>query len=90
MRGEDAVERVRRCLHCEDLFGALPGTTEEKRRRLHCAFRELAQLVHPDKHPGAAPRAHEAFVALTRLREIAEQKVRAILSTTDRAPEVQA
>ncbi len=77
MDGEEAIDRVLKVLHCEDLFGTLEGTAEEKRRHLQTAYRELAQLVHPDKHPRIAHRAQEAFVALTRLKEIAERKIRA-------------
>src|SRR5215212_1625315 len=71
------IDRVLKALHCEDLFGVLEGPAEEKRRFLHVAYRELAQLVHPDKNPAIALRAQEAFVALTRMKEIAERKIRA-------------
>jgi serine/threonine protein kinase len=77
MTGEETIERVLRVLHCEDLFGVLEGTSDEKRRTLQSAYRELAQQVHPDKHPAIALRAQEAFVALTRMKEIAERKIRA-------------
>jgi hypothetical protein len=62
---------------CEDLFGDLRGSRDEKLHALSAAFARVAKRVHPDLHPGEPRTAHAAFVRATELRRAAEEKIRA-------------
>jgi serine/threonine protein kinase len=62
---------------CEDLFGDLHGSSDEKLRALSAAFAHVAKSVHPDLHPDDARSAHDAFVRASELRRAAEAKIRA-------------
>lgn len=55
-----------------DVFGPLAGDQGEALRR---RYRELATAAHPDRNPGAAAVAHEAFTALGRWHEQALRQV---------------
>jgi serine/threonine protein kinase len=66
--------RLAAATSAEEIFGALPGAPDEQFERLHRVFRQLALVVHPDRHRND-PIANAAFVTLHRLYDTARAQV---------------
>src|SRR5262245_955139 len=66
--------QLRRAACPEDVFGQLPGTRAERLSQLRAQYRHLALAVHPDRH-GNNSLANQAFVALQRLYDTAEEQI---------------
>jgi curved DNA-binding protein CbpA len=66
--------QLRRAAGPEDVFGELPGAQAEQLAQLRAQYRHLALAVHPDRHRND-PLANQAFVALQRLYDTAEEQL---------------
>lgn len=68
----DLVDLLRQAAGPADVFGALDGDQAAALKR---RYRALAAATHPDRNPGMAAAAHEAFQALQRWYALAQREV---------------
>jgi serine/threonine protein kinase len=68
---------VSRSVLPEDLYGNLAGSRDDQLTALKHLYRQLVEVIHPDKYTGTpeATTAHASFLQATKLRNEAEIKI---------------
>lgn len=72
---ELVMEHIVSANSCEEIFGKLEGSAEQKLRVIATVYKRLARKVHPDVNGGTTT-ATEAFTLLNQHHEHAKEKVK--------------